>query len=272
MSNGWQVPWLPRRMTKVVRFLLIFTSAAFLVQLALDGLTGGDYGRLLGLSVLGVRHGFLWQPVTYLFVHGGFWHLFLNMLGLYFLGPETERAMGSTRFLILYLVSGILGGVGWLLFSDDPRVPCVGASGALFGVIGAFAALFPDRPMTVLVFYVLPVTMKAWVLAVTLGVIELVFLLTSFGGNIAYAAHLAGGVAGYLYTVGAFRGRTLWRSPTGRFGAWIQALARFRERPGVSEEKLDRVLDKIASQGIHSLTRAEKELLDRASREKRGLS
>lgn len=268
MSNGWQNAWWPRRMTKVVRFLLISTSAAFVVQLGLDGLTGGDFGRLLGLSVVGMKQGHVWQLVTYLFVHGGFWHLFLNMLGLYFLGPETERAMGSTRFLILYLVSGVLGGVGWLFFSNDPRVPCVGASGALFGVIGAFAALFPDRPVTVLVFYVLPVTMKAWALAVTLGVMELVFLLTSFGGNIAYAAHLAGGIAGYVYTLAAFRGRRLpWSAAGG--GAWIQSLRRIWERPGVSEEKLDRVLDKIASQGINSLTRGERELLARASREKR---
>ena len=257
-------------MTKVVRLLLLSTSIAFVIQLGLDGVSDGGFSRLLGLSLIGIKRGCYWKLVTYMFVHGGFFHLFLNMITLYFLGPETERAMGGTRFLILYLVSGILGGLGWLFFSDAPWAVCVGASGALFGIIGAFAALFPERPITVLVFYVLPVTMRAWVLAASLAVVELVFLLTSYGGNIAYAAHLAGGLAGYVYTLAAFRGGAIpWFSEAGR-AWWRRTVQEMVRRPEVNQEKLDRVLEKIAGQGMNSLTRAERALLERASRERRG--
>lgn len=262
MTNGtWQDGYtvIPR-MTRVVRALLVGTVAAFAVQAVADNLGNGIFSRLFGLSLVGMKRYQYWQLVTYLFVHGGFFHLFLNMLTLYFLGPETERAMGGTRFLILYLLSGMLGGVGWLFFTDAPWSLCVGASGALFGIIGAFAALFPHRPITLLVFFVLPVTMKAWVLAASLGGIELVFLLSSYQNGIAYAAHLAGGIAGYLYTLAAFRGGG---------SAWLARLGgRFRRQPGAERGEIDRILDKIAGQGIQSLTRAERDRLQRASRER----
>jgi membrane associated rhomboid family serine protease len=179
------------------------------------------------------------------------------MLGLYFMGPETERAIGTRQFFILYFLSGILGGIGWLFISDSPWAVCIGASGAIFGVIGAFAALFPHRPITLLVLFILPVTMKAWVLAVSLAVVELVFLLGSPQQGIAYAAHLAGGVAGYVYALALFRGlggvMRSWRSWT-------------RENP-VSQVELDRILDKIAREGIQSLSRRERTVLDEASRD-----
>jgi membrane associated rhomboid family serine protease len=252
-------------MTTGVRFLLLSTCIAFVVQLALDAVTGHGFTSLFSLSGMGIRRGYLWQVATYMFLHANLWHIFLNMLGLYLLGPETERAMGSRRFLVLYFVSGVLGGVGWVFFSRDPFASCLGASGALFGILGAFAALYPDRPITVLVFFVLPVTVKAWVLAASLGVITLLFLLTSYGGNIAYGAHLAGGIAGYFYTLAAFRGRGFgWWSRVGS-SLW----QRVRSRPQVSSGELDRVLDKIATQGMNSLTRAERALLERASRKRR---
>ena len=251
-QGGWQTA----RLTPAVRSLIVATVAVYLVQLFIDGIARGAFTRLFGLSIPGLKSGFVWQLVTYLFVHGSPMHIFLNMLGLYFMGPETERAIGSRHFLILYFVSGILGGIGWMFISDTPWAVCIGASGALFGVIGAFAALFPHRPVTLLVLFVLPVTMKAWMLAVVLGIAELAFLLGTPLHGIAYAAHLAGGVAGYVYALVLFRGlggagRT-WRN-------WR------RERPAQDAE-VDRVLEKIAREGIHSLNRQERHVLDEASR------
>jgi membrane associated rhomboid family serine protease len=244
-------------MTRAVRYLMISTVAAYLLQLFFDGITHGRFTALFGLSIPGLKRGYLWQLVTYLFVHGSPAHIFLNMLGLYFMGPETERAVGSRHFLILYFLSGILGGIGWLFIADAPWAVCIGASGAVFGVIGAFAALFPQRPVTLLVLFVLPVTMKAWMLAVSLAVVELVFLLGTPQHGIAYAAHLAGGVAGYVYALALFRGlggvTRVWRN-------WR------REKP-VSQVELDRILDKIAREGIHSLSRQERKALEEASRE-----
>ena len=251
-----QEPVQASRLTPAVRTLIISTVAVYLLQLFFDGITRGAFTRLFGLSIPGFKSGYVWQLFTYLFVHGSPLHIFLNMLGLYFMGPETERAIGTRHFLILYFVSGILGGVGWMFISDTPWAVCIGASGALFGVIGAFAALFPQRPVTLLVLFVLPVTMKAWMLAVLLGVGELAFLLGTPQHGIAYAAHLAGGVAGYVYALVLFRGLSgagrVWRN-------WR------RERPAMDVE-LDRILDKIAREGIHTLSRQERKVLEDASR------
>jgi membrane associated rhomboid family serine protease len=260
--NLWQEDRFSSGMTRAVRTLIISTVAAFVLQQLVDRLAGSHFSGLFGLSVTGLRSGYLWQPVTYLFVHAGFFHIFLNMLGLYFIGPETERAIGSKHFYLLYFLSGVLGGIGWILISNTPWALCVGASGALFGVLGAFGALFPDRPITVLVFYVLPITMRAWVLVLSLGLAELAFLLGSPAGGIAYAAHLAGGVAGYVYALVLFR-----KSP-GRVGtSWLRRLRLKRE---VSQVDVDRVLDKIAREGIGSLTRQERDMLARASHERQG--
>jgi membrane associated rhomboid family serine protease len=259
--NGetWREPAQTFGMTKAVRQLIVSTVALYLVQLFFDGIMRGGFTVLFGLSIIGLKHGEFWQVATYMFVHGSPVHLFLNMLGLYFMGPETERAIGARHFLILYFLSGILGGIGWLFISDAPWAVCIGASGAIFGVIGAFAALFPQRPITLLVLFILPVTMKAWVLAVSLAVVELVFLLSSPRQGIAYAAHLAGGVAGYVYALALFRGLG-GVARTWRIGC--------RGEP-VSQVELDRILDKIAREGIHSLSRREQAFLDKASRDAR---
>jgi membrane associated rhomboid family serine protease len=254
-----QEPMQTSRMTRAVRFLVIFTVAAYLLQLFFDGITHGGFTHLFGLSIPGLKRGFVWQLITYLFVHGSPAHIFLNMLGLYFMGPETERAIGSRHFLLLYFLSGILGGIGWLFISDAPWAVCIGASGALFGVIGAFAALFPQRPVTLLVLFVLPVSMKAWMLAVSLAVVELVFLLSSPQQGIAYAAHLAGGVAGYVYALALFRG----------LGGVSRAWRNWRRDAPASQVELDRILDKIAREGIHSLSRQERKVLEDASRSSR---
>lgn len=193
-------------MTNGVRLLLGFTILANGLQSMYQN-GGYDVAGFFGLSLYGLLQGFVWEPVTYMFLHGPWYHLALNMLILFTMGPETEKAIGRNQFFIMYFVSGILGGIGWLIISaaETPTAPCIGASGAVFGIIGAFAALFPRRPITLLLLFVIPVTMKAWVLAVVLGSLELVLLLThAFGGHIANAAHIAGGLAGFIYAYVVF--------------------------------------------------------------------
>ncbi|MBN1269102.1 MAG: rhomboid family intramembrane serine protease [Kiritimatiellae bacterium] len=254
----------PGGMTPAVRALLIANIAVFFVVAIADRATGRLFTHLLGLSAAGLARGFVWQPLTYMFLHGSAWHLFINMLVLFFMGRETERTMGTRHFVTMYLLSGVLGGIGWIIISRA-AVPCVGASGAVFGVLGAFAALYPNRPVTLLVMFVLPVTMKAWVLVVVLGLFELAFLVSGVEGNIAYAAHLSGIVAGYVYGL-TFRGGGA--GPSGWLSRRRGALGRGLPRQadiGLSAE-VDRILDKVAREGIHSLTAAEREILERASR------
>ncbi|MBR4190861.1 MAG: rhomboid family intramembrane serine protease [Kiritimatiellae bacterium] len=231
---------------------------------------------ILALSLAGVKQGMVWQPLTYMFLHGGFIHILFNMMTLYFLGPETERTMGSRHFLAMYLLSGIIGGLGWLWLSGSAAASCVGASGAIFGILGAFATLYPKRELTIFVF-IFPVTAAAW--KIVAGISLLQFLLVTGGANdnIAYAAHLAGAFAGFLYIDQLFENRHFRRLlsrigggfkwPFGGGGARRSPFSRDPDRdPPPSREEVDRILEKIARDGIESLTRAERQTLHRASR------
>ncbi|MDO9543401.1 MAG: rhomboid family intramembrane serine protease [Kiritimatiellia bacterium] len=268
-------------LTPAVRFLLIATGSAFLGQLIIDPLTGGRFTFLFSLSWAGIKHLLLWQFISYIFLHGGIFHIFLNMLGLFFFGPDVERTIGSKRFIVLYLVCGILGGIGWLLFTASQTAGfCLGASGAVFGILGAFAALFPERPITILVFFVLPVTMKARSLAIALAVFSLLATISQ-PGNIAYAAHLGGGLAGYFYILLFHSGKSGFIRPSIRQLAndllWRWHRRKFKVMSGHSglfeddEEApttaaVNSVLEKVSREGIASLTRREHEILKRASR------
>ena len=227
---------------------------------------GALYG-LLALSLNGMRHGYLWQPFTYMFLHGGFTHLLFNMFTLYFLGPETERAMGSKHFLAMYLLSGLLGGLGWIWLSPQPYALCVGASGAIYGVLAAFATLYPRRRLTLLVFFIFPVTLLAWQLVAGMAFIEFVLANNDPASGIAHTAHLAGAFAGFLYIDQLFENATLRR-------LWARARDYVAQKPHVpraappppDQAEVDRILDKISAQGIQSLTKAERQTLHRASR------
>ena len=282
--NQWSNNYEPQGygfsvLTRVVRILLITTIAAYILQWFGEQWLGQDkWSLIFGLSApLFIGHGYAWQIVTYMFVHGGPWHIFMNMLMLFFFGPETERAMGSRRFTLLYFGCGIVAGLGWLIISGFNANVCVGASGALFGILGAFAAMFPERRITLFLF-VLPITLSARVLAILLAIFAFLSLPNvggGAGGQIAHAAHLAGGICGYIYGLkiarDGFDGRDLaWSSEGG--GGWLTNLrASWRRRQlrvaqGPSEDEVNRVLDKMLVSGFESLSGRERDILDRASK------
>lgn len=229
----------------------------------------------LALSVPGVKAGMFWQPVTYMFLHGGFWHLLLNMLTLAFMGPETERSMGALHFGLMYLLSGIAGALGWMWLT--PGGICVGASGAIFGVMGAFATLYPRRRLTFLIYF-FPVTMEAWKAVVGLTVVQMLLIGGGTGVGIAYAAHVLGALAGFLYIDRLYESahfrRGLQRVAQWFGRDWHFKMPDWRRRGGgggtsgddrPSEEEVNRILDKISREGIQSLTREERQTLHRAS-------
>lgn len=184
------------------------------------------FDRIFGLYWPMVKSGAFWQPVTYAFLHGGIWHLILNLFSLIFLGYAVEAILGTKRFWQLYLGSAIIGGLGWLAFDFvEPYFwqfiaglgegglqlaqrwgenqshlanVCVGASAGVFGLMGAFAALCPQQRLTLLLFYVVPVNLQARHVALLLVVLNIVEMLASFS-RVAYVAHLFGCLAGYLY-------------------------------------------------------------------------
>jgi len=145
------------------------------------------------------------QIITYMFTHFEVTHILFNMLSLYFMGPMVEMYLGPKRFLALYMISGIVGLaahflVGYLPYfmgmtTAAPLFSVLGASGAVFGVVIAFATLFPDRELMLLF---PPIPIKAWLMAVILIGIGLYSGLTGAGGNVAHFAHLGGALAGFI--------------------------------------------------------------------------
>ena len=233
----------------------------FIAQLALEMSRQGGWINLLALSRGGLRFFLVWQPLTYMFLHGGFWHLAFNMYSLALMGPPVEYRLGRGHFLAAYFLSGVLGGLGFVLL--EPYGVCIGASAGVMGILGAFAALYPTTPVTLifLPFFSLP----AWGMVLLFGFFELTMLLKFPGSRIAHSAHLAGGLAGYFYVRGLLRGGPRRRSAG---GGWADLRRRWAERNRRAPDAaaVDRLLDKVAREGLHRLTPAEREQLEKASR------
>jgi membrane associated rhomboid family serine protease len=281
-SDGGYMPGIMMpRPTPVVKALMIALAASFVAQTSLV--------RGFGWSLDGVALSWdfvskfrIWQIVTYMFLHANIWHLLFNILPLYFLGPEVERTVGSGRFIRLYLLCGIVGGLGWLIISARSGMSCVGASGAIYGIVGAFAGLYPRRPLTIL-FYFFPITMQARTLVIILALISIAASYFGRLGGVAHMAHLAGGLAGYFYgrrvaRYGIYGGMSRTTEPkalqwlTNRFRRVGLRLKKARPRvvwkgdETPSTREVDRVLDKLANGGWSSLSSKDRDVLERASR------
>ena len=152
---------------------------------------------LFGLSGEGLMSGMVWQPVTYQFVHAGLFHLIVNMIGLWFAGNILERILGVRRFVQLFLVAGIAGGLLQMIY--DSNTVLVGASGSVCGLIAAFSTLYPRMPITVLLFFVIPVRMQAMWLGISVVILSALLLISGLFGNIGNLAHIGGAVAGFAW-------------------------------------------------------------------------
>jgi membrane associated rhomboid family serine protease len=218
-----------------VRFLLFATVGVFVLQSILyrispSGSLYFEHGLAVYLPVL--LRGGVWQIVTYQFLHGGWFHVAANMLGLWIFGSPLERYWGRKRFLGFYLTCGAGGGLVYAVFSligyllsgarsvDDMQAVMVGASGSVFGLLLAYALLFPNRNV-ILFPFMIPV--RARVLVIVFGLLNLLWAVDpQVGGGTAYTAHLGGLATGYLYLRG-FAGPTrlfrdvLWRFRRRRF-------------------------------------------------------
>jgi membrane associated rhomboid family serine protease len=161
----------------------------------------------LGLVSWLVIHEFrVWQPVTYMFLHGGLFHILFNMLALWMFGTELERIWGTRSFLKFYFVSGIGAGILTVIFSLLPfafaselqNVTVIGASGAIYALLLAYAMYFPDRP--ILLYFLFPIPARIFVLI--MGAIAFYSSLSPMSGGVANATHLGGLLVGYLYLKG----------------------------------------------------------------------
>lgn len=256
------MPGLGGRLTPAVRLILMLSVGVYVVQL----IAPASFDYALGLVPVRVARGAVWQLLTYMFLHGGLWHLLFNMLMLWVFGGEVEMRMGSRRFVQLYVLSGLAGGLLALAIGRGIAVPVVGASGALFGVLLAFAMFYPHRPVTLLFFFVLPLTMPAWALVAVFAGISLLTVMQYGGSQLGHLAHL-GGIAGawvYLRWPGLFKaaGDRVGRRNIERRLRAFDALD--RERHGLQGE-IDGLLDKISRKGMMGLTASERRRLYEAS-------
>ncbi|MHB8080033.1 MAG: rhomboid family intramembrane serine protease [Candidatus Krumholzibacteriia bacterium] len=252
-----------------VRALLAANVTVFIIQWML-GLSRSTLGEtfidLFGLvPALAIPRLYLWQFATYMFLHGGFWHLAFNMFALWMFGSEIEALWGRRAFLTYYFVTGLGGGLTYTLTSWGSTAPLVGASGAIFGLLLAYGLLFPDRE--ILLYFLIPIKARYFVLL--FGLLELLAAWLGSGGNIGHFAHLGGMLFGYIWLKAGLQ-RHL-----GAPASWRrrQARARFRvistDQPAPrahGRERIDAILEKISREGLQSLTPEEQDILRGASR------
>lgn len=245
-----------------------------------------EYGAL---SLEGLKRGFVWQLVSYQFLHGGMMHLVLNSVALYFFGRPMELMLGRKSFLKLYLLSGLVGGAFQVLLAvASPQFsgPVVGASAGICGLVAAFALLSPDS--VIYLFFVLPVRAKYFLPLMI--VLSTVFIFTSRGDGVAHGAHLGGTLFGVAYLRWFYVSdyfAAAWQRLRGSRSSRPIIKVRFphgeawrHEKGGRADEpssgdfisrEVDPILEKISAHGIHSLTERERKILEaaRARMEKR---
>ena len=178
----------------MVKNLMIIMGAIFLLQM----LAGGWMEFYFGLiPILVWKEYFLWQLFTYIFLHGGFSHILFNLLALWWFGGELENYWGSKKFLFYFLFCGIGAGICTVLFTPGiyQRIPVIGASGAIYGILLAFAWLFPNRP--ILIYFLFP--MPAKYMVIIFGLIEFFSSMGGSGGGVAHLTHLGGLLFGFFY-------------------------------------------------------------------------
>jgi len=282
-------PFIPRWTTgrrSVVTLLIVVSVMAFIGQTFADMASPGFVGQYLCLSMQGLQRGYFWQFITYLFIHGvpalpgvpgsghpavGVIHLFVNMMTLYFVGREVEAIAGPKHLLGMYFLGGIVGGVAQVFASP---IPVCGASAGVCAVLIAFTTILPEFEVTLLIFFVVPVRLRAkfvgWIVAGGAAAMAIVVAAGAAQAaamqwmqGIAHMAHLGGCMVGWVYARRLGFGNPWW------FQRRImekrqreERLARMSPDQYMTEE-IDPILDKIARDGIRSLTRTEKRILER---------
>ncbi|MGN6552266.1 MAG: rhomboid family intramembrane serine protease [Verrucomicrobiota bacterium] len=262
--------------------LLVINVVVFLLQpIVFRGIDEGYFA----LSLFGLKHGYVWQLVTFQFLHAGWLHIIFNSLALFFFGRTVEAMLGRMRFLQLYFASGIMGGLLQVLLAlVIPRyfdTAVVGASAGVSGLIAAFAVMNWENRFTLLIYF-FPVTMRGRTLFWASIVLTIIGILSPNSG-VAHAAHLGGfltGAAFIRFGIGLRempwqfrpfdnrrRKRGLVKAALTKIPGWPSSKdvisADVPEEEFISQEVAP-ILDKISAPGIQSLTDRERAILERA--------
>jgi membrane associated rhomboid family serine protease len=287
-----QAPHPAQRMP-VVTLLLIITICVFVLQQLfnvffpnpyLPGNENAFMAQWFALSGENFRALKIWTLLSYSFLHStqSLMHLIGNMLGLFFIGRILEPILGRHKFLLLYFSGAVCGGLLYLLLHFSGSTVVVGASAAVFALLTVFCQIHPERPITLLLFFILPVTVKPryvfWA-SLAISALGLLFYELSGRSHLAHSAHLGGILLGLVF----YRTVYLPGSIFSTFGSgkshirppeWLKRHAKKgaekldysvnRSRRSDRQKEVDRILDKINTSGFGSLSEAEKSTLERA--------
>ena len=266
----------------VVMWILVGTAIVFILDTILTGSTRGSAASLSRWGNFNVEQavygGQIWRWFTYQFLHANFLHIFFNMLILYFFGPMMERWWGSKRFLAFYLLCGVGGAImmtllsfvpGLLHVSDETQL--IGASGSIMGILIGMAVLYPNMQIQLLI---PPIPLRMRTLAI--AVLAIAVLTIFVGGRNAggEAAHLGGAAFGALFVFFPFlldwadRLSLVSISTKGKEFRQTQHM----QKQADLEAEVDRILDKVSSQGLQSLTKQEKKTLNRATQARKNIN
>jgi len=271
--------------TSVLVWLMVAIVAGFLLQtIFLRWFDAGQgFTNLFALTIAGIKSGKVWTLVTYSFLHSpaNLLHIVGNLLGLYFLGRELLPIMGDRGFLTFYGAAVVTGGLLWSAANWANGGLVVGASAGITGLLVIFASLYPNRPVTFLLFFIIPVTLKPKYVALGLLGLDLFgFIFYEVMGAVgpfgfAHSAHLGGMAAGWIYFRYVHQGT--WSFSKAKETIELPTWAKKKTATNLSpkykvnvgtkidlKEEVDRILDKINSQGFGSLTDEEKRVLDSA--------
>jgi membrane associated rhomboid family serine protease len=265
-------------LTPVVKKLLIINGAVFIIQQIAGLFYPGALEQFFGLHHLGLVQEFkLWQILTYMFLHGGWFHILFNLLGLWMFAGELEQVWGRSLFLRYYLFCGIGAGLfiafmNYIIYSRYQINPVtLGASGAIYGILLAYGWTWPNRQ--VLLYFVIPIKVKY--LVILFGLIEFFGTLSTAsgtGGNISHIGHLGGLVSGLIFML--IRMKKTFNTKSFSSGVQGNIISRIMKKRRLIKKKqeieiriqakkvIDELLEKIARQGMSSLTPKEKKDLE----------
>ena len=255
-SNRGEFSYRSSFFTDAIKILVSVNFGIFLLQ----SLSGAErmFFELFGLVPKQIWSEFMiWQPITYLFFHGGIWHVLINMFVLWMFGSELERLWGKQHFLKYYFVTGVGSGIITAIFALHSTTPVVGASGAVFGVLLAYGLTYPNR--TVYLYGIIPI--KSILFVIGIGVLA---FISSFDGTtqISHLTHLAGMTIGYVMLKRRWQWKDIWFSIRKKTLEYqIQREEKKMSRHQELEQDIDRLLDKINRGGFHSLSEDEEQKL-----------
>lgn len=227
------------RLSPVTVCLAVATVAAYFLASA----AGPGTLWLFGLSRNALAAGMWWTLVTHMFLHANLLHLAVNVLGLWFIGPEVELTLGRKKFALLYFVSGIAGGILQTAFAH-PGAELIGASGAVCGILLAFTTSYPEAHLQALLFFVIPVRMRAKTLGRGLIAFSALCAALNIVPMIGHLAHLGGALAGWALT-------KWWRPRP------VEILT-----PPAAPISTDEILRRVMEEGIEGLSSEEKRRLE----------